>query len=383
MVVVDERAALHEAVRELAPEISARAQETEALRAVPADLFDRIKRAGLTRLALPVGLGGLEADPFTIIEVIEDLSAADGSTGWTTVISNATAFLAWLEPAVARDLLGGDADVASTSMFGPLGTAVEDGDGQLVLNGRWPFSSGAPGAELIQVGVFVMDGDAPRNRPDGMPDWRFAYLRRDEVQIEDTWYASGLKGTGSHDVVCDGVRIPAERTAMPMFDIAPHEGPLWRLPFFCLVEPLMAGFPLGVARRALDEITQLARTKRRGMSATTMAEDRVVRLALAHAEGGLQAARSFVLDAVDEVWSIATAGERPGLAQERRLGLAFQQAMKAATEAVDTAYRLGGAGAVYDTSPLQRCFRDIHAGAQHIVFSDDNWIEYATYRLNG
>jgi indole-3-acetate monooxygenase len=267
-------------------------------------------------------------------------------------------------------------------MFGPLGTATEVGD-ELVVNGRWPFSSGAPNAELVQVGIFVMDGDAPRLRPDGLPDWRFAYLRRDEVDVDDTWHAAGLRGTGSHDVVCNEVRIPARRTAMPVYDAAPHDGPLWRLPFFCLARSIMVGFPLGVARRALDEITAIAPTKRRGMSTVTIAEDRAAQVALAHAEGSLQAARAFVFDAIDEMWSIAVAGSRPGIDQERRVTLATQQTMRAAVEAVDTAYRLGGASAVYDTSPLQRCFRDIHAAAQHIIFSDENWIEYASFRLGG
>lgn len=378
MVVIDERAALLDAVRQLAPEIRERALETERLRAVPADLMGRIKAAGLTRLALPGSLGGRELDLITMVELIEDLSKADGSTGWTTLICNSTAFVAWLDPAVAADLIGPDANIASTSMFGPLGRGTPEGD-DLIITGRWPFSSGTPHAELFQVGIFVMDGEAPRMRADGVPDWRFVYLRRDEVEIDDTWNAAGLRGTGSHDVVLTEVRIPAARTAMPIFDAPQHDGPLWRLPFFCLARSLMVGFPLGVARRALDEIEALAPTKRRGMSPTTVAEDSGAQVAIAQAEGGLQAARAFVFDALDEAWSMATSGQRVGPEQERRITLAAQQAMRAGIEAVDTAFRLGGAGAVYDSHPLQRCFRDLHTGSNHIIFSDDNWAEYGRH----
>jgi alkylation response protein AidB-like acyl-CoA dehydrogenase len=378
MVVVDERATLHQSVAALAPEIRERALETERGRAVPPDLMARIKAAGLCRLAMPQALGGYEVDPMTLVELVEDLSRADGSTGWTTLIGNATSFMAWLDPAVALELSGDDPNVSSTSMFAPLGAGIEDGD-DLIVSGRWAFSSGAPNAELIQVGIFVMDGDQPRMRADGLPDWRFVYVRKSDVDVEDTWHAAGLRGTGSNDVVMTNVRVPVRQTAMPLFDIAPHDGPLWRLPFFALTRSIMVGFPLGVARRALDELEALAPTKRRGVGTMSIAEDRAAQVEIAHAEGGLQAARAFVFDALDEIWSVAVSGERPGDAFDQRLKLATQQAIRASVAAVDAAYRLGGAGAVYETHPLQRCFRDIHAANQHIIFSDENWAEYGRF----
>src|ERR1700716_2670533 len=103
--------------RHFAPELNARAAEGEALRTMPADLVDRLKRSGLFRLHLPRSLGGLELEPAAYVEVIEELSHADGSAGWTVVIGNSTAFFAWLDPQVARELLSGTTDFASTSMW--------------------------------------------------------------------------------------------------------------------------------------------------------------------------------------------------------------------------------------------------------------------------
>ena len=77
------RAATLEAVQALAPEFRARAAEGEALRTMPADLAARVKRAGLFRLALPRALGGWELDPATLVEIVEQLSCADGSAGWS------------------------------------------------------------------------------------------------------------------------------------------------------------------------------------------------------------------------------------------------------------------------------------------------------------
>jgi indole-3-acetate monooxygenase len=72
----------------LAPEFRARAAEGETNRTMPADLAAKVKKAGLFRLSLPASLGGWEADPITIFEVIEKLSYADGSAGWTALINN-------------------------------------------------------------------------------------------------------------------------------------------------------------------------------------------------------------------------------------------------------------------------------------------------------
>ncbi len=361
--------AVREAARELAPDLAVRAAEAETLRTMPADLVVRAKGAGLFRLALPRALGGLELDPATIVEIVEMMSRADGSAGWTILIGNSTAFFAWLEPAVAREMIGAHADFASTSMFSPMGRATPEGDSDFIVSGRWPFNSGCPHSEWLQVGVLVMDGDSPKMRSEDMPDWRFAFLRRDAAVIEDTWNSLGLRGTGSHHVSISGARVPAEHLAAPLFEPACHPGPLWRLSLFTLAGILMAGFPLGVARRALDEFTELAKKKFRGGPTDTVAHDGHAQVQLARAEAGVQAARSFVFDVVDELWATCCRGDEPDLPQRARMLLAANQAVRAGVEAVDPLFRLAGADAVFTGQPLERCFRDIHTANQHILFS--------------
>ena len=150
------------AARAIAPEFAARATEGEQLRTMPPELVTRAKRAGLFRIGVPGALGGLECDPVTIVEVIEEISRADGSAGWTVAIGNAAAFFAWLEPSVVIEMFDGDHDIVSTGVFAPLGRAVRDGD-DFILTGRWPFNSGCMHAEWFQTGFFVMDGDRPAN----------------------------------------------------------------------------------------------------------------------------------------------------------------------------------------------------------------------------
>jgi alkylation response protein AidB-like acyl-CoA dehydrogenase len=369
------------AIRALLPTIAARAAEGEARRTMPTDLVDALRRAGVFRVAVPRALGGLELGPTEVVEVVEQISNADGSAGWTALIGNSAAFFAWLEPEAVEAIFGGPLDVISTGTFAPTGRATRHGDGHLVLDGRWGFNSGCCHADWHQVGFMVLDGDTPARRPDGRPDWRFAYLPHGDVEIVDTWRAAGLRGTGSHDLVVRGLRLPEAHTAMPMFDPPRHGGPLLDLGFRALTAVLLVGFPLGVARRALDEVACRAPSKRRWNPQLTVAEDTVAQRSLGGAEAALQSARAFVFEAFGEAGASIEATGSPTVEQRSRMLLATQHAMEAALGAVEIAYRLLGAGAVQEADAVGRCFRDIQTARQHVMFSGELFAEYGRARF--
>jgi indole-3-acetate monooxygenase len=358
-------------VSALGDRFSSRARESERLATLPADLIADAKAAGVFMMALPKLLGGLEVEPARLVEVVEELSRADASAGWCTGIGNATAFFAWLDPGIATELLAGTpGGISVAASFSPIGR----------LTGNWRFMSGCRHADWVFLGGNVMAGDTPR-MIDGRPDWRLAVLPPDQVEIIDNWDTSGLCGTGSHDLAVRGALIPDEHTTVPFFQPAPHDGPLWRLPFFTLIGILLAGHPLGVGRRALDEFTTVARTKTRATAATTIAHEDDAQVALTAAEGDLQSARGFVFDTLGDLWTTACQGDIPDTDQRARFLLATLQAMRAAKNAVTTAYTYAGATAVYTDHPLQRCFRDLHVAAQHVAFSPTAIKRYARTRL--
>lgn len=366
-----------DAVEKLIPEFEARAVEAETLRTMPPDLSAMVKSAGLFRLALPRTLGGMELDLETIVRVVERVSRADASAGWTLLIGmGSTAFFAWLDPAVAKEMIGDNPDFCSSCVFGPMGQAVPDGN-SFTVNGRWSFNSGCMHSEWLQFGVFVMDGATPRFRDGQTPDWRFAFIPRADVTIEDTWDSLGLRGTGSHHVTVSGANVPEEHLAAPVFDLARHDGPMWRLPLFTFIGPVMAAFPLGVARRALDEFTEIARRKFRGGPLDAVAQDGHAQAHLAKAEAGLQAARAFLYEVVGELWESCVAGDSPTPQQRARTTLACNHAMRAGVEAVDAVYPFAGAEAVMRGGVVERCFRDIHTANQHIIFSSNRLKSYA------
>jgi indole-3-acetate monooxygenase len=272
-------------------------------------------------------------------------------------------------------LVGADAGGAASGVLAPLGRAVLAGNGY-AIDGRWPFTSGCLHATWTLTGVLVMDGAAPRMVPGRGPDWRLAVLPAADVEIHDTWDSRGLRGTGSHDVPVHK-QIPAEHLADPFHNLAPHDGPLWRIPFFTQLAFGRTGFALGVARRALDDFTRLASTKRRGPTLHPVAESGDAQLALARAEGGLQAVRAFAVDALGALWSAACRGDVPAVDLRGRVLLAALNAERAAVAAVDSVFPYAGSSGVYSSEPLQRCFRDLHNAGQHIYVGADAWKRYA------
>ncbi|KLO43355.1 hypothetical protein ABW17_09825 [Mycobacterium nebraskense] len=371
--------------RALAPEITRRANESEALGTLPLDLVERLRAAGIFRALQPRSLGGFEVAPVEFIHMIEELARADGSAGWIAAIgAGAPAFTAWLEPTDATALFGSDADFLAATVFAPTGRAVPDGHGRFTVDGRWPFASGCRHAEWILAGMFVFDGfdgQAPRMIPEQGPDWRLAFFPRAGAEIVDNWDVLGLRATGSNDLVARGLHVAEEHTISPFFASARQDGPLWRLAFFTLVGVALVGVPLGIARRALDEFTDLATTKVRAGTFEPLAADPAAQVEFASAEAGLRSARAFVLDEASALWETARAGDPPSLAQRAGFQLAAQQAMRAARQAVDTAFDLAGAGAVHAGHPLQRCFRDLHTAGQHVYFSPAAMKRYAGTRF--
>ena len=193
------------------------------------------------QLGIPAALGGAECEPSTIIDVVGEVSRADASAAWNVFVGQATMFVAWLDPAVAKQMAAENPDFLVSSAFAPMATARPDGV-DLVIDGRWSFCSGCSHADWFMQGGTIMDGDAPRGcavRPAGLA---IRVLRADEAEISDTWHVAGLRGSGSHDIAATGARVPYGRTIMPFYEPAQFDGPLYRLPFPIVLCATICGF---------------------------------------------------------------------------------------------------------------------------------------------
>jgi alkylation response protein AidB-like acyl-CoA dehydrogenase len=352
-----------ERVRALVPTITARAAEIEAARRIPRDLLDELIDAGAFRVLLTPTVGGLGADLAAGMRVVETLARADASVGWTVMIgAGAWCDVAGLSRASFESLYADRPDAIVAGAINPTGsiTPVEDG---YRVNGRWGFASGCEHATWL-VGNCVEGFD------DNGPQLRIAVLRPDQVVIEDTWTVLGMSGTGSHHFRADDVVVPAERT-IPIMTAEPCiDDTIVRIPVPALLSLLLASVAIGTAQGAWDDIVDLAADKVPLFAGRPLAATPSFHVELAEVDTTIRAARTLLYETADLAWATAAADELT-IEQRARIRATAVWATDTAVDVVTRAYRLGGGGAVYADSVLQRRLRDIHALSQHFLVRRD------------
>jgi alkylation response protein AidB-like acyl-CoA dehydrogenase len=372
---------LIDAAKSLAPVIESYRDESERERTTPRALVTALAQAELLRMYAPRSRGGLEADPVTCLRVLEELAKADGAVAWNVMNWSAghlyTARLA--EPA-AREIYGRDPSVVISAALAPKGHA-EVVEGGYRLSGRWPLASGCAHASWLVAGSVIIEGGQPRFRPDGAPDVQLMFVPREECDILDTWYAAGLRGTGSHDFSVQEAFIPQERSFTYPDGPAQEPGPLYRGSMRDQLSVLIPGVALGIARAALDTFTELATRKVPTRTATLLRDRATVQAQLAQAEALVRSARAFMFETTAATWETLCAGESLSDEQHALQWLAAVHTATSCAHAVDLVYTLGGATSVYTTSRLERCFRDVHVLTQHLGVSPLQWERVGRYFL--
>ena len=364
------------AARDLAPTIAARAPEIEAARRLPADLAAQMAAAGLFRMAVPRSLGGSEATPAEIFAVLETLGAADAATGWCAMIAGTTALAsAWLPEPHAAEVFGDPLGI-SGGVFAPMGKAVADGD-DYVVTGRWAWASGSANCQWLTGGALIFDDGKLRTLANGAPDHRMMFFKRDEVELIDTWDASGLRGTGSGDMAVTAIRVPKARSVSFITDAPQESGPLYAFPPFGLLALGIAAVAAGNGRAALNDLRALATTKKGAGSSRTLAERGVIQADFAKSYAQLTAARALVDVTIAEAWAQAQQGTAFTTDLRARLRLAATHLVRTSADVVRSAYDMAGGSAVYASHPLQRRFRDAHVATQHMMVGG------STYELTG
>jgi indole-3-acetate monooxygenase len=352
-------------IQKLAPDITARAAEIETARRIPLDLVEALKSIGIFRMFVPQNHGGLELDLAAGLEIVTALARVDGSVGWTAMIGNGgTAFAPSLQRETYERVYQNGPDVIFAGSIQPAGTAEATAGGWRV-SGRWPFASGCQHADWMVGFCLITDGGKPILGSGGRPLVRgFAAPARD-WQIEDTWNAAGLRGTGSHHIAPKDKMVPAAN----FFDLE-NGVPCLPGPLYQAVPQLLPLFhgasSLGMAQGALDDLLELADTGRQQFRpAAPLRESETFQFELGRVAADLRAARALHQVQVASHWRRALAGT---LRDEALHTEGTQTGIWVATTCVrvaDACFALAGGSAVYESSPLQRRLRDLHIAAQH------------------
>jgi alkylation response protein AidB-like acyl-CoA dehydrogenase len=360
-------------VREVLPVIRARRDEIERARRMPRDLIDRLRSTGVFGLTVPRDMGGEQARPTDTMRVIETAATADGSAGWCVMIGAGNNIAAgYMNERGAREVFH-DPTAPTAGIAAPAGAAVPV-DGGVRVSGRWPFASGITHCEWVWAGCMIMENGKPRMTSTG-PEIVHLCMPVRELEIHDTWHVSGLCGTGSTDFSAADVFVPEHRI-FALLDPAGHRPePLYQMPPLATFVFQLVSVSLGIARAALDELTELAQTKVPSLYNTVLADRPMAQIEIARAEAALGAARSFLFDTVGDMWETVSAGHAPTMRQLALGRIATIQVAETAATVTRTINTLGGGSSIYLSSSLQRHARDAEAITHHFTVAQHTWEE--------
>ncbi|MBE7374297.1 indole-3-acetate monooxygenase [Pseudomonas lopnurensis] len=339
----------------------ARTGEFDRLRHIPQDIIERFRALGVYRALVPRRFGGDERSPREFCEMVEALSHADGSAGWVASFGMSPVYLASLPPdTIAKVYADGPDVVFAGGIFPP--QPAEQVEGGFRVNGRWKYSSGCMGAQLVGVGIAPKNGDKL-----DLP--RLAVMPQKKASIEETWDTVGLLGTGSHDLVIEDVLVPEEwtfvRGGKPNLD-----EPFFRYPSLSFATQVLSVVGLGVARAALDELYAMAGDRVSVTGAPGLGDRPLTQTDVARAEASLRAARCFFYEAIDEAWAHVLAGDPVPVQTINLLRLSSTHATRVAADVARTAQMLSGMTGVYNDHPLARCVNDAQVVTQHAFMGD-------------
>lgn len=346
----------------LVPVLRERATEAEQLRQVPPDSVQDLLASGLIRIGNPERFGGTGLDIDTAFAVAWELGRGCGSTAWCYSVWTAhNWWLGHFPEQCQEEYFATGPDTLFSSALSVSNSTAERVVGGFRVSGRWAFSSGCDAASWVMVAC----GAGPEDR-------LWLLLPRADCEIVDTWFAAGLRGSGSKDVVVRDVFVPKHRTINPnragdsdrtAWEL--HKRASYGVPLKVLTDWALAAPIIGMAQGVVDEFTVRAR---RGPGRTESSVALQLRLAEASAE--VDTARMLHRADVREILDRAgEGGSFPPLDRARYLRDASFTA-NLCVRAVNRLYEASGARAIMDAEPIQRLHRDVHAASHHAAL---NW----------
>ena len=356
----------------LLPRLKERAARCEELRRLPDETLRDFHDSELLRIHQPQRVGGAELEFAAVVTFGALLARGCASSAWNWVNYTAHHMMLGMFPAQAQAEIWGasrDALIASSFVF-PAAKARKV-EGGYVVSGRWPFSSGVDPAEWnMLAGLAWLDDNVP-------PEQRVFLLQRSQYRVHDTWFAGGLRGTGSNDVEATEQFVPEHRTlavadtkggATPGSALNP--GPLFRMPVFALFPYMLSGVALGIAEGLIAEFA--SKSERSGkMTGARIAEIQSTQIRLGEATAFARASRLLQEGNCREAEDIVARGGVPDLRTKARYRLEGAYAVDWALRAVDSMFALAGAAGLYESGHTARAFRDAHAVKQHFSFNTD------------
>jgi indole-3-acetate monooxygenase len=372
-----------EAARTLRSLIAEEAPISERDRTLTERTVEALWGSGLMRWCNPFEAGGSEPSFPEMIGTWIELAWQDGSLGWIGIanLPSTAACAAYLPDEGFDEVFGDDDRVTTGGQFFPNGMG-ETVEGGYRVSGAWNFGSGTGHAQYVAAGFIpTVEGEMVTDA-EGIPPLLVAVIPHDEIVFTDGWHVQGLKGTGSYDYNVTDLFVPEHRT-FPLFCRTPRRGssPTFRMGLMPVTGAGHASWALGVARSMIDDVTELAMTKVRMGDDASIAHKTTFQRNLSHHQAMWKAARLLVVTTFGDIEQAVAAGEdlTPSMRADMRVAATY--ATEASREIVQWAHLAGGTSAIREGSRLERAFRDMYTGTQHVFIGEKTYTDAAQIHL--
>ncbi len=348
----------------LLPVLQERAARTEQLRQIPPETVHDLRASGLIRIGNPQRYGGLGIEYDAAFDVAWELGRACGSTAWCYALWTVHNWWVGHFPLQAQEeFFANGPDVLASSALNPTRGTAEPVPGGFRVSGHWSFSSGCDAASWAMLAVPLPNGHI------------WALLPRADYSILDTWFTSGMRGTGSKDIVVKDTFVPAHRTMDPgragdgeWTGWELHQRLSYRLPLRCMTGWDLVAPIIGMAQGAVDAFTSSLRgTSGHGRTA----DSAIVQVCLAEAAAEVDAARELFRRTIGDILEKAAHGETFTNLERARYRRNKTFVAKLCVQAVNRLFARSGGGALQESEPMQRFHRDVHAASHHQGISWD------------
>lgn len=341
--------------------------EFDGQKQIPPDIIERLRQAGLYRSLVSKRFGGTESTPADFCRLIECIAEADGSTGWVASFGMSPVYLSALPLQTLSTLYNTDQGanlIFAGGIFPPQPATVVDGG--MRFSGRWKYSSGCLGADIIGVGIEPMT-EGKKDLP------RIAVIPRSAVNIDRTWDTVGLTGTGSHDLMVDDAFVPEDWTFIRGGKSNLDE-PLFRYPSLSFATQVLSVVAIGIARRAIDEVRGLSGHSASVTGAPPTSQRPSAKIDIAKAEASLQSLRAYFYDSIDTAWAYVLRGEPVPADKINMLRLSSTHAVREAANICRKMQMLMGMSGIVKNNAVARCVNDSLVITQHAFMGEMTYL---------
>ncbi|MDF2584332.1 MAG: monooxygenase [Mycobacterium sp.] len=353
-------------IDDLLPKLRERAQAAEDRRQVSYETVNELDEVGFFKLLQPEQWGGLQADPTVFYEAVRRLASACGSTGWiSSIIGVHNWHLALFDQKAQDEVWGEDPTVRVSSSYAPMGAGTVV-DGGYLVSGAWQWSSGSEHATWAFLGGPVIK--------DGRPvDFGSFLIPRTEYTIDDVWHVVGLKGTGSNTVVVKDVFVPSHRflSYKAMNDgtaggYQNNTAPVYKMPWGTMHPTTISAPIVGMAYGAYAaHVEHQGKRVRAAFAGEKAKDDPFAKVRIAEAASDIDAAWRQLIGNVGDEYALLQAGKEIPFELRARARRDQVRATARSIASIDLLFESAGATALVTGAPLQRFWRDAHAGRVH------------------